>query len=448
MNIKKPIILVVFLIILLGAFFLISPPKEPKTDETPEQALERLNGRQVDIDDETVIRESLDYVMSRRISDEEKAKYSASTGRIINLQADTINLQANNTTPLLDPAIGWYDDTKGDFAYAEKCKFGPGCDTVLDKDGFVASFFTTNAWTGLAHYGANLQDSFKERADEELYWAICDMQLVEDVCNSEPERCLWVTGHINILYEELKGGPNKIYDSLNSPLFYPGYTCPHSVENKLHDISDGYESTITNIAANAIGNPRTDDTLVASFESRGFIAAYKLTGNPAYLQAAKNGIDQAKTDMWPKDTLLYVNGGYVVRENMCWTMIAELDVYDVTGNATYLFDAKTFADNSRVDTHVGDTNFIGEVAPCLEVLSRLDIIDSKYTVQASRIKTFVYNQNLDSPSAPIYDGNGGFVAAGLQALGATDLTAWGNMKTVLDTSYMVYVLGKYRKEAL
>lgn len=561
-------IIIVLVLLAIGIAFFLSGGEESQPAQ--KMTLEQLQHREVVIDDETVIRESLDYVMSKRITDEEKKEFkeiavaNIAVGNIISFDSHnstttttssstTTTLEPNNpptfdlishspdpvliantltidstafdtdgdlltlyvcrqpdgsssgcgaggqwcsdtatTNPtcsfsapeevttegyyayiydqsgapasnnpiggffdivFLDPDTGWYEDDKGDYAYAEKCdELGDidddNCNNVLDKFGTTASFFTTNAWTSLAHYGAYLQDSFQERADEELYWAICDMQLVIDTCEDEPYRCLWVNSHIHVLYEELDSMGNKNIESLNSPLFYGSQSCPHALPTMTQNAANDYEAVIDNVAAVGLGQPRTDDTMVAQFEARGLIAAYEVSGTNSYLTEAQQSIDDAVSTFGPQDTLLYVNGDYEVRENMCWTAVAQLDVYDVTGDSSYLTAVRNFVDSAEVESHMGDTNFIGELAPCLEVLSRLEQLDLGYDEEASSLKTYVYVNNLDSPEYPLYSGEGGFTFTGLASLDATELTEWGNLKTILDTSYMTYTLGRFRKEAV
>lgn len=438
-------------VLAIGVMFM--QPKAPQTKEFPEERFAELQNREIAPNDEEVVRESLDYIMKQKIPKNEKVKYSSIAGKL-SLQADPDNsttttlAETTTTTLFLDPTKGWYDDFKGDFSYAEKCKLGePSCTDIKDKDGFTASFFTTNAWTSIAHYGASLKDSFKARADEELYWAICDMQLIVDNCNLDPQRCLWVASHIDILNDGIKN-QNAKYESLNDPRFYRGLQCDYAVEDKVSDISGDYKNTIINIAEASINNPRTDDSMVASFESRGLSSAYKITGDSTYMDAAKSSVTQAKTTMWPKDTLLYSNNGYEVRANMCWTMLAELDIYDITKDVSYVNDAKVFADNSQVASHMSDTNFIGELAPCLEVLSRLEAYGFGYDEQASRMKAYVYNNYLDSKDSPLYTGEGGFMVTSIDSIDSAGLRTWGDLKTVLDTSYMAYTLGRFRKESV
>lgn len=441
-------------ILALGFVFM---QKAPIKEAFTEEKFAELKGREITPNDEEVVRESLDYIMKQKISKNEKVKYSSIMGKL-SLQDETTTTagettttagETTTTTVLLDPTKGWYDDFKGDFSYAEKCKLGQTtCSDVKDKDGFTASFFTTNAWTSIAHYGASLKDSFKARADEELYWAICDMQIIVDNCNIDPQRCLWVASHANILYDGIKGRPNSNYESLNDPRFYRGLQCDHNVKSKVNDIASDYKNSVIGIAEASINNPRTDDSMVASFESRGLSAAYKITGDSKYINAAKTSISDAKTNMWSKDTILYNNNGYEVRANMCWTMLADLDIYDITKDSSYLNDAKTFADKSQVASHMSDTNFIGELAPCLEVLSRLETYNLGYDEQASKMKAYVYNNYLDSQNSPLYTGEGGFMVTSIDSIDSAGLRTWGDLKTVLDTSYMTYTLGRFRKESV
>ncbi|MBI5354861.1 MAG: hypothetical protein HZB68_00205 [Candidatus Aenigmarchaeota archaeon] len=442
-------------IAILGLGFVLMQPKAQQKEAFTDEKFAELRNREITPNDEEVVRESLDYIMKQKISKNEKVKYSSIAGKL-SLQDETTGTgdttttadQTTTTTLLLDPEKGWYDDFKGDFSYAEKCKLGQStCTDVKDKDGFTASFFTTNAWTSVAHYGASLKDSFKARADEELYWSICDMQLIIENCNLDPQRCLWVASHINILYDGIKG-KNGNYESLNDPRFYRGLQCDRTIKNKVSDISDDYKNTIIKVAEASITNPRTDDSMVASFESRGLSAAYKITGDSKYLNAAKTSVTDSKATMWSKDTLLYNNNGYEVRANMCWTMLAELDIYDMTKDSSYLNDAKAFADKSQVASHMTDTNFIGELAPCLEVLSRLETYNLGYDEQASKMKAYVYNNYLDSKNSPLYTGEGGFMVTSIDSIDSAGLRTWGDLKTVLDTSYMAYTLGRFRKESV
>lgn len=287
----------------------------------------------------------------------------------------------------------------GYYGYSYNCEKGFQKDCNLD-----ISYPTTNAWTTLSNLGmyrATGEQSYLDNAKR-------DADLMIKWCEGEAKICQWVLVQINELYKET--GEDRYREFLLS-------------EGALLIDAEQYTDAETVFQRNS--------TMLLGIEARELAQIYSINKNPAYLEEARDRINQAYEER-PDNWIVYEFNGNKFMKNSCWAELANMEIYAATGDQNNMLQAKDLLDSFDPAGNSVYMLFMTNLQPCAELYVKVYQAtgDEKYLDGAVKISNYILSNLWDRKEAPIVSGSGTILYE----------TESKKIDTLTDTSYMVYIL--------
>ncbi|MBI4894265.1 MAG: hypothetical protein HY833_00820, partial [Candidatus Aenigmarchaeota archaeon] len=296
---------------------------------------------------------------------------------------------------------GFIDTRRTDDGYY---KYSYNCENRFETDcNLDLMYESTNAWTTLSNlrlYQATGEQAYLERAKR-------DADAVMDWCAGQPNDgkiCLWILVQISELYEET--GDQRYADFLLG-----------KGEMLLNIVNDTDSDVVW----------QRNSTMMIGIDARELAAIYKINGDQRYIDEAKIRIEEA---YWgtPDNYPLYQFNGNNYLENSCWPELANMEIYEATGDQASLAQALDLLDTLDPATNVFYMNFLTNLQSCNELyLKAYEATgDNKYMEGAVKMADFVLVDRWDSPENNLVSGSGTILS-----------DDYSKVDTLTDTAYMV-----------
>lgn len=291
----------------------------------------------------------------------------------------------------------------GYYKYSYNCENGLETNCNLD-----LVYGSTNSWTALSNlrlYQATGEQAYLEKAKR-------DADAVMDWCASQPNDgkiCLWILVQISELYEET--GEQKYADFLLG-----------KGEMLLGIVNDKDPDVVW----------QRNSTMMIGIDARELAAIYKINGDQRYIDEAKIRIQEA---YWgtPDNYPLYQFNGNNYLENSCWPELANMEIYEATGDQASLAQALDLLDTLDPATNVFYMNFLTNLQSCNELyLKAYEATgDRKYMEGATKMADFVLVDRWDNQENNLVSGSGTILS-----------DDYSKVDTLTDTAYMVAILSQ------
>lgn len=288
----------------------------------------------------------------------------------------------------------------GYYGYSYNCEKGFQEDCQLD-----ISYPTTNAWATLSNLGM-----YRATGDVSyLNNARRDADLLIDWCEGESHMCQWVLVQVSELYDETKD--QRYADFLLK-------------EGALLMDVDGSTDAETIFQRNS--------TMLLGIEARQLAQIYKINGDDSYITEANERISQAYDGTRPDNWIVYEFNDNKFTKNSCWVELANMELYEATGDENYMLQAKDLLDSFDPAGNSVYMIFMTNLQPCAELYMRVYQAtgDSKYMDGAVKISNYILENLWDRKDRPIVSGSGTILYD----------TESKRIDTLTDTAYMVYIL--------
>jgi len=291
----------------------------------------------------------------------------------------------------------------GYYRYSYNCENGLETDCGLD-----LVYGSTNSWTALSNlrlYQATGDQAYLEKARR-------DADAVMDWCDAQPDDgkiCLWILVQISELYEET--GDQRYADFLLG-----------KGEMLLGIINDKDPDVVW----------QRNSTMMIGIDARELAAIYKLNGDQRYIDEAKIRVKEAYFGT-PDNYPLYQFNGNNYLENSCWPELANMEIYEATGDQASLEQALDLLDTLDPATNVFYMNFLTNLQSCNELyLKAYEATgDKKYLEGAVKMADFVLADRWDTPENNLVSGSGTILS-----------DDYSKVDTLTDAAYMVAILSQ------
>jgi uncharacterized protein YyaL (SSP411 family) len=293
----------------------------------------------------------------------------------------------------------------GYYKYSYNCENGLETDCHLD-----LVYGSTNAWTSLSNlrlYQATGNQVYLEKSKR-------DADAVIDWCKVQPKdgnSCLWILVQISELYDETGDAKYKDF------LLEKGRMLMDVINDK---------------------NPEVvwqrNSTMMTGIEARELAMIYKINGDRKYIDEAKIRIEEAYFGT-PDNYPLYQFNGNNYLENSCWPELANMEIYEATGDRASLAQALDLLDTFEPATNVFYMNFLTNLQSCNELYLKAYKAtgEKKYMDGAAKMADFVLEDRWDTPEHKLVSGSGSILS-----------DDYSKVDTLTDAAYMVSLLSQIK----